>query len=260
MVEILLAAAVVGVIALICGVGLSFASKFLAVPTEKKFEAVRAALPGANCGACGFSGCDGYAEAIAKGEAECNKCPVGGEKTAAELSEILGVEVTVTKQVAFVACGKTDEKTVLKYRYDGINTCAAAALLYNGPLACQYGCIGLGDCAAACDQKAISLEGGVARVDKDLCGACGLCAKACPKGLISILPADYKLAVACSNKDKGGVAMKACKNACIGCTKCAKNCPTGAITITDNLASINQELCTGCGECAKVCPNGCIIA
>ena len=106
MVEILLAAAVVGVIALICGVGLSFASKFLAVPTDEKFEAVRAALPGANCGACGFSGCDGYAEAIAKGEAECNKCPVGGEKTAAELSEILGVEVTVTKQVAFVACGK----------------------------------------------------------------------------------------------------------------------------------------------------------
>ncbi len=259
MIEILLAVAVVGAVALVAGVGLAFASKFLAVPADEKFEAVRAALPGANCGACGFSGCDGYAEAIAKGEAECNKCPVGGDKTAAELSEILGVEVVAVKKVAFVACGKTDEKTVLKYHYEGINTCAAASLLYNGPLSCQFGCIGLGDCVTVCPQKAISVNDGAAKVDKDLCTGCGLCSKTCPKGLISILPADFKYAVACSNKDKGGVAMKACKSACIGCTKCAKNCPSGAITITDNLANINQELCTGCGECAKVCPNHCIV-
>lgn len=258
MTEVLIAIGIVSAIGLVAGIGLSIASKLMAVPTDEKYEAVRGALPGANCGACGYSGCDGYAAAIAAGEAECNKCPVGGETTAAALSDILGVEVVLDKKVAFVACAGTEAKTSDKYEYTGIRTCAAANLLYNGPSGCKYGCLGFGDCAAACDENGITIFSGVASVNRDLCKGCEKCVKACPKGIISMVPYDYKTMVHCSSKDKGGVAMKICKAACIGCTKCAKECPENAITIENNLAKINPDLCTGCGKCAVVCPNHCI--
>ena len=258
MTEVLIAIGIVSAIGLVAGVGLSIASKLMAVPTDEKYEAVRNALPGANCGACGYSGCDSYAAAIAAGEAECNNCPVGGESAAASLSDILGVEVVLEKKVAFVACGGSNTKTSTKYDYNGIMTCAAANLLYNGPLGCKYGCLGFGDCAAACNENGICVSSGVAVVNKDLCKGCEKCVKACPKGLISMVPYDYKTMVYCSNKDKGGMAMKVCKAACIGCTKCAKECPENAIKIENNLANIDPALCTGCGKCAATCPNHCI--
>ena len=64
----LLAIAIVAVIGLIAGLGLSTASAALEVPADETVENLRAALPGANCGACGFSGCDGYAAALAAGD------------------------------------------------------------------------------------------------------------------------------------------------------------------------------------------------
>ena len=203
--EILLPVIIVGIIGLIAGVGLSLASKFMAVPVEK----IREALPGANCGACGFSGCDGYAAAVAAGEATPDKCAPGGAAAAAALAEILGVEVVNEPKIAFIACKGTRENTKLKYAYSGMQSCAAAAALQSGPLECSFGCLGFGDCAAVCPFGAITLENGRPAVCGDICVGCGKCVSVCPKALISVLPKSAGVRVACSNKEKGAPVVSA---------------------------------------------------
>ena len=89
--QILIAAGILGALGLLFGVIIYVASKYLSVPTDPKRDAVRECLPGANCGGCGFAGCDNYADAIATGSAAPNLCPVGGEPVAAQISEIMGV-------------------------------------------------------------------------------------------------------------------------------------------------------------------------
>lgn len=256
--KILFAVLIMAAIGLLAGIILAFASKFFAVPTDEKLEKIRACLPGANCGACGFAGCDGYAEAIHKGEAAPDKCPVGGANAAAALSEVLGVEIKSEKKIAFVRCQKPCDANT-DFAYAGRMSCADAAVFYGGPLSCKFGCIGLGDCTKVCDYGAISIENGVAKVDKNLCTACGKCAKACPKGIIDIVKCDKTSVVACMNTEKGAVARKNCSHACIGCMKCVKTCEANAITVTNNLASIDASACTGCGKCVEACPDKCIV-
>lgn len=257
--EILIPVIIVAVIGLIAGIGLSVASKLMAVPVDEKQEKIREALPGANCGACGYSGCDGYAAAVAKGEVSPDKCAPGGATAAAALSEILGVEIVSIPKVAFIACKGNPEITKTKYNYTGMQSCAAASLLHSGPLECAYGCIGLGDCAKACTFGAIRTDNGKPIVCEDLCGGCGQCAKACPKNLISIIPKDHKVTVACSNKEKGAPVVKMCGVSCIACRMCEKQCEHGAIKIENNLAVIDHSLCTGCGKCKAVCKRGVLI-
>ena len=247
-------------IGLILGLGLSFADKFMSVPVDEKQAKIRECLPGANCGACGFSGCDGYAAALAGGEAEPDKCAPGGEATAKALSEILGVTVEVRKKVAFIACGGTPDKVKANFQYTGFPTCAAAALAGGGPLACEFGCLGYGDCSRACDAGGISLVDGRPVICEDMCIACGKCVKACPKSLISLVYADEaKTRVNCSNKKKGPQVVKACAVSCIGCGMCERNCEAGAIKVVDNLAVIDYSLCTACGKCIEVCSRKAII-
>lgn len=160
--------------------------------------------------------------------------------------------------MAFVACNGNCEATSKKANYDGIATCKAASMLYGGPEACSFGCLGFGDCAAKCPANAICIKDGIAHVDTSRCLGCALCASVCPKKIIHMVPQETKTAVMCSNKDKGAEARKACKNACIGCKKCEKSCPTGAISVKDNLAVIDYSKCTGCGICAEGCPTGCL--
>ena len=62
--EILLPILLVAGIGLVLGLGLAIASKVMAVPVDEKEEKITEVLPGANCGACGFSGCAGYAAAL----------------------------------------------------------------------------------------------------------------------------------------------------------------------------------------------------
>ena len=257
---IVLAILVVVAIGLVAACILSFASKVFAVPVDERFTLLREALPGANCGGCGFAGCDDYANALVEdGELSCSKCPVGGPDVAKKLAEILGKSADAAdKKVAVVMCNGTKDAVQSLMKYNDIKTCKAAKTLFGGINACPYGCMSLGDCVAACDFDAIHVIDGVATVDKEKCVACGACAEACPNSLIRISPAKNVVIVKCHNTDKGGVARKACANACIGCRKCTTVCKFDAIYVEDNLAFIEPEKCVNCGACAKVCPTGAI--
>ena len=251
---------IVVAIGFVCAAILTIASKVFYVPVDETFAKLRAELPGANCGACGYTGCDDYANAIAADHSlSCSLCPVGGADVAAALANVLGVEAgAADKQVAVVRCNGTKDaaKTIMEYR--GVSTCTAAKQFFGGLSACPHGCIGLGDCAAACDFNAIQICDGVAVVNRDNCVGCGVCAKTCPNSVISIQSAKNLVVVQCNSKEKGAVARKACSNACIGCMKCAKACKFEAITVENNLASIDPDKCKNCGLCAKECPTGAI--
>ena len=258
MLEILIAVLILGATALLLGLMLSYASKVFAVKQDEKEIALREALPGANCGACGYAGCDGYAEALNKGEAEPNLCAPGGADTAAALGEILGVEVSIIPKKAVVKCKGCKDNAAMRYEYVGLDSCASAMALAGGPKECSYGCLGLGDCVKACEFNAIKIENKIARIDYDICGGCGSCAAVCPREIISIMEFPFKPTVLCKSKDKGAVARKVCKTSCIGCGICAKNCPSNAITVTDFLAEIDPDKCTACGLCIEKCPQKCI--
>lgn len=257
--EILTALLVMAVVGVLAGVLLAVASHFFAVPENETVKAVRECLPGANCGACGFAGCDAYAEAVAEGKAEANACIPGGADVAAQLSEILGVSVSAgAKKVAFVNCTGDCNAVNSTVIYDGMQNCSAAKMIYGGPSSCKFGCIGCGDCMNVCPVDAILICEDLARIDPKTCIGCGKCVKTCPKGVISLVPQTIAAAVACSNTEKGAVARKNCKNACIGCKKCEKICPEGAIKVVDNLAVIDYEKCADCGICTAQCPTGCL--
>jgi len=256
---ILIALGVVAGVGLVLGIVLALASKFFAVDEDEKVLLVREALPGANCGACGYTGCDGYAEAVAKGEAEPNLCIPGGSSTAAQLSIILGVKIQeLEPKVAFVACGGDCENASSSAVYEGIKSCKAASLVYGGPFDCAYSCVGCGDCANVCPVDAICVHDGLAHIDPRVCVGCGKCVGTCPKHIIKLLPKESRTAVMCSNVQKGALARTNCKNACIGCKKCELNCPEKAIKVIDNLATIDYDKCTGCRLCEENCPTKCL--
>ena len=259
--EIFIAVVIVALIGIIIGLVLSFASSVFSVKKDETEEKVRECLPGANCGACGFSGCDGYAQAIAKGETDnVSLCIPGGNDVANQIAEITGKTAQdVLPFVAITACNGNCENAPVKMEYLGIKSCKAAHLMMGGQKTCVYGCLGYGDCTKVCDNGAISVCDGVARVDISKCGGCKKCVKACPKGLITVLEANKKQAVVlCKNKESGAQAQKSCKVSCIGCGKCVKTCPEGAIKVENFLATVDPAKCTGCGACKDACPKKCI--
>ena len=230
-INVLTAFLVVTLIGLVAALLLALASHFLSVKEDETVKLVRDCLPGANCGACGFAGCDEYAKAVASGEAKTNLCIPGADAVAKDIANVLGVEAQdVVEMMAFVACNGNSEATNKTANYDGVPTCKAASMVYAGPNDCKFGCLGCGDCAKVCPVNAICTDDGIAKVNK----------------------------LVCSSKDKGGVARKKCKNACIGCKKCELGCPQKAITVIDNLAVIDYTKCNGCGLCADNCPTKCI--
>ena len=252
---ILTAIIVVVAIGLVCAVLLVVASKFLSVPTDDRVEKVRDLLPGANCGACGYAGCDDYAKAIVKDGAEPNLCVPGGPETSKKIAEVMGVDAGETVPMkAIVRCIGTCEHCGDVENYNGPKTCAACASIYEGKKGCGYGCIGFGDCVAACKFDAIHIEDNIAVVDPEACTGCGACAKACPHSVITLVPKTSRAYVRCSSHNKGAVVRKVCSAGCIGCMMCTKVCPTGAISVTNFLASIDPEKCTNCGACAEKCP------
>ncbi len=252
---------ILGALGLLFGVLLAVAGRVFAVEIDPKEKAIREACAGANCGACGYPGCDGYAAAVVKGEAPVNGCAPGGAEAAAKIGRIMGVTAEAGQaSVAFVRCSGVCGHTKEKFSYEGLSSCLAATRLGGGSGAnvCTAGCMGFGDCAAACPFGAMRVTDGVAQVDRAKCVGCMKCAEACPKNLIVKIPASSTDVVGCSSTDKGNVVAKYCDFGCIGCMKCARECPADAITVENNLAVIDQEKCVNCGHCSDICPRRCI--
>jgi electron transport complex protein RnfB len=228
------------ILGLLFSIGLAVAYKKLKVEEDPKIEAVNEALPQANCAACGFSGCRAFAEAVVKGKAESNGCPVGGNDVAAEVAAILGVSAgTVLHRVARLHCRGTKEAAASRGLYLGVATCAASHLI-GGNKQCTYGCMGYGDCVLSCPFDAMKMgEDGLPIVIEENCTACGKCVEACPRNLYDLLPIEQNMLVYCRSLDGPKSSRKLCHNACIACGICARACPE-QIYMDNNLAIIRD--------------------
>ena len=252
---IIITTVVIAVIGAVVGAGLVATGKKFHVEVDEREVAVREALPGNNCGACGDAGCDALAAAIASGKAPVNACPVGGANVAKAVGAIMGQTAeAMESKVAFVRCKGTCDVTRNQGNYVGIQDCRSAALSGVNVTDCGYGCLGLGSCVKVCPEDAIHVINGVAFVNRSRCIGCGLCAKACPRGLIELVPVSKHVAVQCSNRDRGPAVKKVCSAGCIGCMICTKQCESDAIHVVGNLARVDYANCTQCGKCAEKCP------
>ncbi|MDD3173001.1 MAG: RnfABCDGE type electron transport complex subunit B [Herbinix sp.] len=251
-----IATAIVAAVGLFIGLFLGFAAKTFEVETDEREIQVRELLPGANCGGCGYPGCDGLANAIAKGEAPANGCPVANKEAHKKIAEVMGTVVEESeRKVAYVKCSGTCDKTEVKYEYYGVQDCKKVALVPGkGNKKCIYGCMGFGSCVKACAFDAIHIINGIAVVDKEKCTACSSCIAQCPNKLIELVPYSARHLVTCNSPEKGKDVKAACAAGCIGCKICVKNCEYGAINVENNLAYIDYSKCTNCGKCATVCP------
>ncbi len=253
--EILIPVICIAAIGGFFGIALAIASKLFAVKKDERIPKVLEALPGANCGGCGYAGCAALAEAIVKGEAPVSACTVGGSDSSDRIAEIMGEEkVAVRRMRAQVMCSGTAEFAAKKYVYKGAADCAAAERLGGGDKLCPNGCIGLGTCVSVCPVGAIKVVDGVAAVDYRVCIGCGKCVAACPKHIIKLIPYDARHWVGCMSVDKGAVTRSYCDVGCISCRMCEKNCPGGAISVNDFVASIDYDKCVGCDMCVSKCP------
>lgn len=253
--SILLPALTVGGLGLLFGGLLGYASIKFKVEKDERIDKVLENLPGANCGGCGFAGCGAMAEAVVLNGEKVTKCNLLSDNQLNEISAILGIKVEKTaKKYAYVKCQGCEDTARNKYYYDGVSDCNIAFNLGGGPKECAYGCMGLGSCVNACASGAISIENGIAKINKEKCTGCGACKNICPKNVIDLTVETQNVNVLCNSNDKGAFVKNYCAKGCIGCMICQKNCPAGAIKVEKNLAYIDEKLCTKCGKCAEVCP------
>ncbi|MFH1407369.1 MAG: RnfABCDGE type electron transport complex subunit B [Candidatus Omnitrophota bacterium] len=247
-----------GILGLLFGLALAYASIRFAVNEDPRLKDILAALPGTNCGACGSAGCRAFSERLLKKEVDASGCVAGGVPVAQKLSSLLGVSaVKKVKKMAVLHCGAGISKRTRIASYDGIATCKAANLILGGELACSYACLGYGDCSRICPFDAITMKDGLPKVDAQKCRACGKCLAVCPKKLFTLEPFETPLvAVACASLDKGAFVKKVCEVGCIACKICEKECPC-VFTIEDNLARIDytkQAPDTNWGAAIEKCP------
>ena len=260
--SIVIAFIIVGVLGLLLGLGLAIADKKLAIEKDEKLIALEEAMPGANCGGCGFAGCTAYADAVYKGEAEPGLCSPGGAALAAKMGEILGVKVEAKeKMVAFVFCRGGKDVTKPDYEYKGMADCNAAALLQGGPSACKEGCLHLGSCISVYPVGVISKNAdGDIVVDKEMCIGCGKCVAICPNHVIRLVPYSAEYICACNNHEPGGKVRKACQVGCIGCKMCETKVEGSPFKV-ENFLSVNDYHAPqdGAPAAAEICPQKCII-
>ncbi len=241
--EFFIAIATMGGLGLLFAAALAIADKKLRVQENPLIGRVYEALPNANCGACGYAGCYDFAVQVVEGKAPCSGCPVGGQDTANEVAGIMGMESTESvKIVARVLCHGGDREARCKdTAYLGPRSCSAQAIVSGGDKVCSYGCLGGGDCVEACCFNALFMnDNGLPTVIDSFCTGCGMCAAACPRGIIEMHPADRDIFVFCKNHDGPKESKSMCDVACIGCGICARK-SNGAITMDDYLAVIDHE-------------------
>ncbi len=252
--------ALMGVIGLVFGVLLAFANKKFAIEMNPLIHTIEEILPKGQCGACGFPGCQAYAEAVVLDkDVAPDLCIPGKAEVARKVAELTGKQADVVEsRVAKVRCSQPAGKSKLKYDYSGIKDCLAASLLQQGPKACKYGCIGLGTCERHCPFDAIKLnEDGLPIVDEKKCTGCGKCEEVCPNHVMAMIPIGAHVENICSSHDPGAVKRKYCAQPCIGCGICKKACPHGAIEIANGLAVIDKHICMEkCDDpvCVDKCP------
>lgn len=238
---LLVAAATMGVLAIVFGWVLGWANRTFWVEVDPRIEAVNDALPGANCGGCGYVGCGEYAEAVVKDDAPIDLCAPGGAGCAEAIGAIMGKDVADTAPMRPVMhCAATSDQRLKKIPYTGEPTCAAANLV-SGIQGCTYGCIGFGDCEESCPYDAIHIVDGLARIDYGRCTGCGNCVKACPRNLLSLIPfkAERMFVISCCNQDFGAEVREVCEVGCIGCKACSKK--SELITMEGNLPTLNYD-------------------
>ena len=253
--NILIPALAVGATGLAFGALLGFASIVFKVDKDERIDQINELLPGANCGGCGYAGCAALAEAIVTNGEAATKCNLMTAEKNELICEIMGVKAgDVQKRTARLKCAGTCDACGNKYDFTGINDCYTAMQLNGGPKSCDFGCMGLGSCVAACEFDAITIENGIAHIDSEKCTGCARCQAACPKNLIELVDVVHPIYVSCSSTDKGAVVKNYCSSGCIGCKICEKKCEADAIHVENNLAKIDYEKCTACGACVEACP------
>lgn len=244
------------------GVVLGYASKKFAVEVDERVPLIKECLPAANCGGCGYAGCDAYANAVVESGAPANACTVGGAKVTDQIAQIMGVEVSDTEPLkAFIKCGGCNSKAKQRGNYYGTIDCRDAMVIPGaGVKSCEFGCMGYGSCVKACQFDAIDIVDGIAVVNTENCVACGVCVKACPKVLVELKPLSAVVRVACNSKSKLKEVKDVCQTGCITCRLCEKACPHGAIIFENNLPVVDKTKCDQCFACVIKCPTKALIA
>jgi electron transport complex protein RnfB len=239
---------------------LSVASKLLAVEEDPRIEVVAEALPGANCGGCGFAGCEAYAAAVINDPSVTpNKCCAGGPDVAARVAELTGKAAGDSDpMVAFRRCVKVEGNVSKKFEYFGIKSCSAAKMVQDGPDACKYSCLGFGDCVRSCPFDAMWIEGDLVHIAPEKCTSCGTCVRACPNSILELIPRRSRVMVFCSSQDKGKAVKDVCDAGCISCGACIKKCPAQCISTVDERIVIDHKVCLAYGpSCEEVCVEKC---
>ncbi len=259
---ILTSVAILGGVGLVFGTLIAVANAKLKVWEDPRIDAVAEALPGANCGACGYAGCRAFAEAAVQRVVAPAGCTVMGDADREDIAALLGVEAgAANKRVARLLCAGGTDVAKLRADYHGVDSCAAAVAVTGGGKGCTWGCVGLSDCAVACDFDAITMNAfGLPVVDPDKCTACGDCVDACPLDLFTIMPLDHKLIVQCKNLLEGDDAEKLCAVACTACGRCVQDAAPGLIEIKRGLAVIDYDRMATANPAATArCPTGAIV-
>jgi len=260
-----IAVIVLGLMGFVFSLLLAFLSKRLKVKDDPRVAKVLSVLPGLNCGACGFSGCRPFAEAVTK---ECklfSGCLPGGTEVNDKIVQILGITgcISGNQQIVICHCGAISGEKKVTSSYYGPQTCKAAHITA-GAIDCAYGCLGFGDCIEVCPTGALSLDNTRIRVNFDKCIGCGKCIQVCPRNLFELISRknmDFIYVVSCSNKEKAVNVKRVCSRGCIGCGICTKveNSP---YYLKNNLSTIdyNKNLDnTALEEGKNKCPTKCIL-
>ncbi len=246
---------------IVFGVALAIVAARFVVKVDPKVEQVRNTLPGANCGACGFAGCMGYAEAVVGNpDVAVSMCAPGKSAIAEKIAEITGKKAEkVDPKIARVFCQGGKNLSQRKFIYTGVQDCAAAVLAAGGDKSCEYGCLGYATCMRACPFDAITMSAdNLPIISKEKCTACGTCVTACPKQVIELALESKAVVISCHSRDKGADTKKKCQVGCIACGICVRTCPVDAIKIDNNTARIDHAKCIVCGLCVRKCPTNAI--